>query len=203
MATLETQKYSQHDEERYILEVLRGLAPETAHFLDIGAWHPTCLSNTRALVERGWSGMMIEPSPQPFLNLLDAYGASGKITLLLGAIGLESCIAPMWITDDAVSTLIETEYEVWRKHANFRGQILVPVITLDQLFHQYGGDWQFINIDAEGISPALFKRLLKIGVRPRCICVEHNQQIVELAGHAQCAGYRQVYLNGTNVVYSV
>lgn len=68
--------YSQQDEEKYILEALEGI---TGTFLDIGAWHPTDKSNTRRLIELGWSGVLIEPSPGPFINLMRACVKCGHV----------------------------------------------------------------------------------------------------------------------------
>jgi hypothetical protein len=71
-------KYSQFDEQDAILAAF-GLQPwqtnlspgnTDGRFLDLGAWDPITFSNTRALVELGWSGVMIEPSPGPFLELM-------------------------------------------------------------------------------------------------------------------------------------
>ena len=81
--------YSQYGEDLIILaalpmiwEATRLRFPEisqTGTFLDIGAWHPTIFSNTRALIERGWSGVIIEPSPGPFINLMRACVVCGDV----------------------------------------------------------------------------------------------------------------------------
>jgi hypothetical protein len=92
--------YSQRDEERYILEVV-GDAP--GRFLDIGAWHPTALSNSRALYERGWGGVIIEPSPEPFLNLLKEYGNEDRVSLICAAVGFERTLTRFWATADALT----------------------------------------------------------------------------------------------------
>ena len=65
MTQTEMQSYSQYGEDRAIVELF---GDHVGRFLDIGAWHPTVFSNTRALFERGWSGVMVEPSPCPFLK---------------------------------------------------------------------------------------------------------------------------------------
>ena len=62
-------KYSQFEEQDHILRTFAGL-DSPGRFLDIGSWDPITFSNTRALVEMGWSGVMIEPSPGPFLEIL-------------------------------------------------------------------------------------------------------------------------------------
>lgn len=61
--------YSQFYEETFILKAVEKC--EGSRFLDVGAFHPTDKSNTRALYEAGWSGVMIEPSPVPMRNLLE------------------------------------------------------------------------------------------------------------------------------------
>ena len=73
--------YSQYGEDQIIAaEFLR---QESAHrfFLDIGAWHPTIFSNTRLLIEQGWSGVIIEPSPGPFMNLMRACLKCGDVPI--------------------------------------------------------------------------------------------------------------------------
>ena len=42
------------------------IARYQAQFLEIGAYHPEEFSNTRALVELGWGGVYVEPSPKCF-----------------------------------------------------------------------------------------------------------------------------------------
>ena len=86
--------YSQYDEQQYILAALEG---EPGRFLDIGGYHPTDKSNTRALVELGWSGVIIEPSPGPFINLLRGCVQCGNVpSELFGerheAGGLKPCV---------------------------------------------------------------------------------------------------------------
>lgn len=61
-------RYSQFEEQDAILQAFAGKTD--GRFLDLGAWDPITFSNTRALVGLGWSGVMIEPSPGPFLELM-------------------------------------------------------------------------------------------------------------------------------------
>jgi hypothetical protein len=90
--------YSQGDEQPHIVAALGGVRP--GRFLDIGAFHATQLSNTRALYLLGWSGVMVEPSPEPFLGLLREYGNDPRIQLICGAVGTERTIAKFHATAD-------------------------------------------------------------------------------------------------------
>ena len=177
-------------------------AEMTARFLDIGAWHPAQFSNTRALYELGWSGVMIEPSPGPMRSLLAEYGNDGRITLGQAAVALDS--GPMirlHVTDDAVSTSREEEYQKWKERGGFLGALMVPRITLAEIAAWFGG-FDFWNIDAEGLSADLFLQALTIGLLPTCVCVEHDGRLVELANAATRQHYTMTYSNATNAVFA-
>jgi FkbM family methyltransferase len=191
--------YSQGDEQPHIVAALGGVRP--GRFLDIGAFHATQLSNTRALYLLGWSGVMVEPSPEPFLGLLREYGNDPRIQLICGAVGTERTIAKFHATADALTTSSEESYARWREAGGFYGSFYAPVIPLEELLHQFG-DFDFVSIDTEGTSVALFYALLSTAMRPRCICVEHDGQADECRSRAAAAGYRELYFSGENLVFA-
>ena len=190
--------YSQFGEQAAILAALTQF--KTGRWLDIGAWHPCEFSNTRALYELGWHGVAIEPSPGPMLNLLDAYGDDPNVKLIQAAVGLEPGFVELHVTDDAVSTGSEAEYERWKGTAKFRGRLTVPVLTLEEIANRFGG-FQMWSIDAEGISADLFLRMLKLGLFPTCVVVEHDNRLVQLAEAATREHYRLTFSNATNGVF--
>ncbi len=194
--------HTQTGEQEAILGALEGHATSN-RFLDIGAWNPITFSNTRALFERGWGGILVEPSPGPVKNLVKEYGLSDRVKVIAAAISVNGRgITELQVTDDAVSCRPESDTaKVWEKDGGYFGRLLVPEIPLADLFAQFGGDFQMVSIDTEGTSVDLFAELLRIGVRPRCIVVEHDNRIVELNGFAQTANYRQILLNGNNAVF--
>lgn len=192
-------RYSQQNEQDYIL----AHTPEIGRFLEIGAWNAKEMSNTRALYEAGWSGIMIEPSPLPFDGLLREYGNDERITLINGAVGFERGLGQIHVTADAVSTMDAGVHALWKDRGGYYGKFYTPRITLEDLFNQFGGDFDFVNIDAEGMSVELFLRLLKIGPRPACLCIEHDGKLVQAQMEAAAAGYRAVHVNDTNVVFAI
>jgi FkbM family methyltransferase len=192
--------YSQYDEQQAILAYFEKSG--ASKFLDIGAWDPKCFSNTRALYERGWSGVMIEPSPTPMLSLLKEYGNEPRITLVQAAVGLEDSIVAFQMTDDSVSTSDPESYAKWKNAAAFLGRVYVRTITFEQIAVWYGG-FAFVNLDAEGISVDLFHKMLETGAKPACCCVEHDGRLTELASAATGAGYKMTYANGTNAVFTL
>lgn len=192
--------YSQGDEQEHILTALAAI-PQ-GRFLDVGAFNPKVFSNTRALYERGWSGVMLEPAPEPFLSLLREYGDNERVTLIAAALGFDHGLARLWVTADATSTTSQEHYEKWRDICKFEGSYLVPTITWADVLNQFGS-FEFVNIDAEGNSAELFMALLNTGMRPRCICVEHDGREGVLAAAAGPCGYRLVFRNGENAVFAI
>lgn len=190
--------YSQDREQPAILKAFQDKPP--GRFLEIGAFHPECFSNTRALYEAGWSGVMIEPSPHCSLNLLDAYGNEPRITLIQAAVSLHPGLVELHITDDAVSTSKESVYEQWKDAAKFRGKLTVPALLLEDIAMRFGG-FDFWSIDAEGFSGELFLRMLTLGYFPRCVCVEFDDRLPELCSAATYHSYRLVFSNQTNAIF--
>ncbi len=192
--------YSQYGEDSYFVPLLEKVPESHRRLLEIGAWHPTDKSNSRALFELGWRCILIEPSPGPMLNLLNEYANEPRVQLIQAAVGVESGLIDLMVTDDAVSTTDRAQYEEWKKITKFRGKLTVPCISMLELFTKLGGDFEFVSIDAEGMSVPLFHEMMQRGPRPRVVVVEHDARHVEVAQIAEAANYKQIHLNGTNVI---
>jgi hypothetical protein len=211
--------YSQQAEEKHILAAFpdeisideskpfdhpefKKSEPFIGRFLDIGAWHPTDKSNSRALFERGWSGIVCEPSPGPCAGLVAEYGAAGSRVIVINAlITIEPGLKDFFITDDALSSIDPLHVAEWKKAgAKFTGCMKVNALPLRELFNQFGGKFDFVNIDAETMSVDLMMHMLfTIGIRPQCLCVEHDGRTREIFQRT-CDEYRSEYINDTNVV---
>ncbi len=149
--------FSQTGEQAAILGAL-GVSDSRSDYnssrlLDIGAWHPLTFSNTRALWELGWSGIFIEPSPGPARTLVEEYGRSDRAIVIAAAVGVTSGLLEMEVTDDAVSMAVtdQLRMETWQSSGGFYGRLTVPVIALGDLFTRYGGDFEMVSIDTEGV----------------------------------------------------
>lgn len=193
--------YSQFGEQAAILAAFNGAHSPHA-LLDIGAFHATDKSNSRALIELGWSAVLIEPSPGPLLGLIKEYGhepISQSVKVIGACVALEPGLVNLHVTDDAVSTSDPVSHEVWREKGGYYGAVLIPGITLEQISNQFGG-FDFCSIDAEGVSVPIFLRMMDLGWEPHCICVEHDNRLAEILQAATARGYCSTFGNGTNVV---
>jgi len=200
-------RYSQSDEQSYILQALEGI--QAGKVLDIGAWNATTFSNSRALIEIGWSAVLVEPSPGPLNQLIKDYRDNDDVTLIgavvlpRGIVDSDFRLRPMWISEDGVSTTEEAEYRKWRSHATFLRKLLVPGLSLESLYQQFGS-FDFISIDTEGTSVDLLEDLMARNaharhILPTCICVEHNNR-QDAVWFSTRGKYETVYANPENLV---
>jgi FkbM family methyltransferase len=189
--------FSQDGEQEWILRSV----PEVGRFLDIGAWHATKFSNVRALFLQGWSGVLVEPHPDHAARLRRAYERHApSVVVLECAVALTAGIRTLHATQDAVSTMDPATRQKWSEVVAYDSDLLVNCATLEQVY-DLGGPFDFVSIDAEGLSVDLAVRLFELPVRlPECLCVEFDAQLGELLEAAARARYRQVFANGTNVV---
>lgn len=201
--------YSQGGEQSAILAAFEAVASFAGtvgesgfRFLDVGAYHPTDKSNTRALYELGWSGMMIEPSPGPMRVLVKEYGNEPRVTLIQACVTLEPGLVSLKVSDDAVSSSSAAVQETWKHAGGYFGNVLVPGLTLEQLSNQFGGGFDFVNIDAEGHSIDIALRMLALGWEPKCFCVETDKdQLQSLSIAATAKNFRLTFDNGCNTVW--
>jgi hypothetical protein len=107
----------------------------------------------------------------------------------------------MQITADAVSTLVDSVAKTWETRGAYYGRLIVPAVSLADITNRFGG-FDFINIDAEGVSAELFIELMQTEMLPTCVCVEHDSRLVELGAAAARRGYVQTYVSQENAVFA-
>jgi hypothetical protein len=188
--------YSQGEEEKYILEAVGA----SGHFLDFGAFDGRTFSNTLALVERGWSGVLVEPSCYAFRALLELHGTNDKLRLVQALVGVNRGLVPFWNSADAISTTETKSYAIWKQVADYKPLCYVPELTVKDIIAEFPVSADMVNIDTEGTSARLFIHWpIEICV-PKVFCVEHDKQQEEITSKANLWGYKTVYENQENMV---
>ena len=176
--------YSQNNEEQTILQYF-GLQP-TGRFLDIGAYDGLNLSNTMALYEHGWSGVLVEASPTVFCKLMETYRDRDRSRVQL----VNSAVVPyhghlMTFHDsgiDAIGTLEPESKTRWKGIPWY--PIMVNPITIIDLLDVVGYDFDMITMDVEGINLELFLSLpLAMLKQLRMIVIEHDGHVVKMTEH--------------------
>ena len=167
-------KYSQNDEQTYILNYFANNAP--GHLLDIGANDGQTLSNSRALIEyKEWSGLLVEPSPTAFKKLSALYKDNDLVECLNVAIANEKGKIEFYDMEShlgngdtsLLSTAVVTELPKWAATTEFK-KIKVKAVTYADIVDTY----DFITIDCEGLDLDVLRQIdLK---HTQMVCVEHN-----------------------------
>ena len=193
--------YSQNDEELHIV----GALPESGTFLDIGAYNGKTFSNTLKLVEKGWRGFCIEPSPSIFTQLFELHKNNLNVHCILAAITheREAKMANFYDSNgDAIGTLNTDHVAKWSGYVKFN-PFLLWTTPLWILLSSLKEDYEFVNIDVEGTSVDLFKEfaILYKGTRLKCLCVEYDGRVDECMQIALTLGLRHVHTTGENLIF--
>lgn len=194
--------YSQNNEEEVILRLFNG-ATTPGSFLDIGAYDGKTLSNTYRLVELGWGGVCVEPSPNVFTALLALHANNPKISLVNSAIGLNRELLEFYDSmGDAVSSLDLAHKAKWEAGSGVKfKKFYLLTITLEDLFTKFGTGFEFLNLDVENTNLQLFLALpLERFHSLKVICVEHDGHIGQIVNKAAPFGFKQMAQNGENLI---
>ena len=191
--------YSQNQEEIHILNSLADIS--NGRFLDIGAYDAKDLSNTRALFEKGWGGVLVEPGEPQLKGLHAEYDEHENISICERAVSAVD--GPIrFYTTDYCTTLYTTDQSHMDKWdiAKF-DETTVESISPKSLFERYGYDFDFISLDVEGgnwdmLQLLPFDKLTNL----KCICVEYDSFYRECIDLLRSNGFIQVYRSGENIV---
>lgn len=191
-------KYSQNNEQEHILNYFVKHPPKNKTLLDIGAYDGITFSNTVALLQKGWKGVMVEASPQVF-TALQRNMEGLDVQLCQSCIVLEPVIGmiPFWDNAGAVASNNEAHVEKWKDHAEFQ-KIMVMPVHYKAILSTYGTDFDMVDIDIEGESANLFFAMFPLMPSVDLWVVEHDgrkQEIIDL-----CVGFDVLYENGENVI---
>ncbi len=196
--------YSQNNEEEIILKYF---GEDKGTFLDIGANDGVTLSNTKALLDRGWQGVYVEPSPKAFerlkeniKNYANVYAYPFALGTKNGMVTLHESSGLLGPDDIAlVSTIKPIEME------RFRGSVLYTPTEVkcfrwktfkNRLKYK---KFDFISIDIEGAELDVLPQIDLSGTR--MVCVEWNGKN-KLAFTEICAGFTLVAENPENLIFT-
>ncbi len=178
--------HSQWGEQALILKFFRNDA--SGYFLDIGASDGVSHSNTRALVERGWTGAFVEPVPEEYWRLEDNYADAHGVQLVNAAVSDKDGFAEMWVCRRAIRAIDrrDNRHTLDPRFARAAAAGLnaaqydrreVRTITVETLLRRIGRTRiDLVCVDAEGLDRQILRELLRAGVRPRLVVWEADKQ---------------------------
>lgn len=189
----EPRSFSQGGEDLILWEFFAGKTD--GFFVEIGANHPTELSNTWFFEQRGWRGILVEPIPERCRQLRAARPGSRVIEAALGAPEQRGQAVFQVAAIDAFSGL--------RVGPRVRcaGEILVNVRTLNEVLAEAGNPRiDFISLDVEGTELEVLRGFDLARYKPTVLVVEDGWR-QPVHQHLCANGYKIVRRTGSNSWY--
>jgi hypothetical protein len=185
--------YSQFQEQAAILGYF---GSRVGNFLDLGAWHAEIYSNTRALIELGWSGLLVEANPAAVNALVTYHKGNDRVRVVDALVTHEDAatVVPFWQSEgEGLSSTHETHARAWGVHDR---PMLKGTTPLRLILNQCRTPLHFISVDCEGSTPDLFAAIPLRAMGVELVCVEVDAWYKERTGeaeimaHAAREGYR-------------
>lgn len=190
--------YSQLGEQAVVLDRFANRR-EPGRWLEIGAYDGVAFSNTRALLDLGWSGVALEPS-----------SVASRLRRNLADFDVEVVEKGLWLYDgtlafhddggNAVASASRDHVATWQQGGVTFRKTEIDVLCWDSIFDMYGENFDMISLDTEGTNLALFAALpFERLPRTSLIVVEHDgfaDTMLALAG----AGWRVALENELNLI---
>jgi FkbM family methyltransferase len=163
--------YSQEREDLIIDKLLGHKSSGT--YLDIGAFDPHHLSNTKRFYLRGWTGFNIEPNRTRYELFVEQRTRDTNLNM-----GIASSAGAMMFyeADDAAFSTFSAQQaqELQKIGVNIVRTSEVPLLPMRELFEKYVGARKvdFCTIDTEGMDWEVLNSNDWSCHRPTVICVE-------------------------------
>lgn len=196
---------SQNREEEVILEYFKGYV---GTFIDLGANDGLTFSNTRALAERNWRGILIDADPDAFAKLEKLYLEYKGLYTYNYAISdyngkkiLQKSSSLLKNGDTGlVSTFNASEMERFKKIVQYT-PVEVQCYTWRTALNRWAiQEFDMISMDIEGEE---MKVLPDMDLsKTKLICIEHNgKQELKTAYEKYLDGFKLIYTSAENLIY--
>jgi FkbM family methyltransferase len=163
-------------------------------FVEVGANHPTDLSQTWFLEQQGWKGILVEPLPACCEKLRAVRKNS---TICEAAAG-----APEQVGE---ATLNVAASDVWShlgeedKTLPVTSRIKVAVRTLESILDEHKvSRIDLLSIDTEGMELNVLRGLNLAKRRPALVLLEDHMETLDLFFYMRQQGYRLIHRTGPN-----
>lgn len=197
--------YSQNAEDVLLWRALGHVT--NGFYIDVGASDPVEHSVTKALYERGWRGISIEPLPSFHAQFEEQRARDINLAIAAGAENGELTLYDVpevrgWASPD------QAVAEMHRAEGHTIAELKVPVRTLASVCEEHvRGEIHFLKIDVEGFEGDVLRGMDFKRWRPWVLVIEATLPNSRETNHASwehlvdTQGYRFVWFDGLNRWY--
>lgn len=172
--SLSQQSFSQCGEDLILKFAFQSLGVFYPTYLDVGAHHPSRLSNTALFYYSGCRGVNVEPNPQ----LYRVFQSKRKrdINLNVGVSSKNGILDFYIMNHPELSTFSQDAAQEYTTKENVSIERVVPVtvVAINDLLreHQPKKGFDLLSIDVEGLDKEIIESIDFSIHRPMAICVE-------------------------------
>lgn len=194
--------YAQSGEDAIADFVFHALGIARPSYLDIGAHHPSRLSNTFRFYGQGCRGVCVEPDPDLYAVLAERRPNDIHLNAGIGAAGQAGGSLPFYVMSErTLNTFSKAEAERYAAGGRQRIEtvIEVPVLDINTVCDTWfaGAGPDFLSVDVEGLDEEIVRALDLSRFRPAVICVEtltysesrQERKLTGIAEHLLGQGY--------------
>jgi FkbM family methyltransferase len=171
--------------------VLARMFPDTTngYFLDVGSGHGTIGSNTKALEERGWTGICVDPFP---------IHMDGRTCLMIKeVVSSESGKTVKFHTHSGLGGIADTLGK-WRDEASKSPAVELTTVTLAEILERAKAPTfiHFLSLDIEGAELDALRGIGLDKYRFGAMAIEHNEEEpkrTDIINYLRQYGYERVH----------
>lgn len=166
--------FAQYGEDIIISNILQNIGVVNPTYLDIGAHHPTQLSNTYLMYSQGCRGVCVEPDPSLYALL---NGSRPRDVCINAGVGTTTVSEADFyiITAKTLSTFSKREAERYEKLGTHKIQrvIKMPLVQVNDVIKDHFSSFpNLVSLDVEGLDLEIIRTFDFSSVRPEVFCIE-------------------------------
>ncbi len=181
--------------------------------LSIGENDGITFSNAFALIQRGWSAVLMEPSPVAYERLHDLHHDNENVFLMPFALGHTNGQFTFYHSGEMlgsgdvglVSSFKKEETKRWDSlQVNFE-EVKAMMINFDTLLEKSPlAEFDFITIDVEGMELDILPQIDFKKLNTKVLCVEFNgKNIQKYFEIMKPYGFTLIHQNQENLIYAL
>jgi len=179
---------SEIGQDKWVLtKIFPGVA--NGYFLDVGSGHGTIGSNTKALEERGWTGICVDPFPTHM---------EGRTCLMIKeVVSSESGKTVKFHTHAGLGGIADTLGK-WKDEAAKSPAVELTTVTLAEILERAKAPAfiHFLSLDIEGAELDALRGVDLNAYRFGAMAIEHNEEEpkrTDIINHLRKYGYERVH----------
>lgn len=165
--------YSQCGEDLILQQLFIVLGVSKVRYLDIGAHHPTYLSNTYLFYENGGNGVCVEPDPALFKEFGKKRPRDTHLNCGVGIVPGEADFFVM--STSTLNTFSKEEAERYQSYGQQRimKTIRIKLETINNIFRKnFEKSPNLVSLDVEGLDYLILQNFDFDKYRPEVFCLE-------------------------------